>query len=263
MAGPAPTFRTRLLAGETLWGSFLKIPATMPAEILGAVGYDFVVVDEEHAPFNRETTDRIILACRAFGIGAVVRVPAPAPELILSVLDCGGDGVLVPHVRDAATAKAIVAAGRYRGGARGFAPTTRAGMFGAAGMADHIAAEDARATIIAMIEDVEAVDAIDAILAVEGLDGVFLGRGDLTVAYGADAGAGAKVKAATEKVLAAAKAAGKPAAVLPGTPEDAAACAAMGASAFILSSDQGFLRSAAMAAKGAMSTAVSAVGKGR
>lgn len=254
-------FRDRFLAGEVLYGTFLKIPATMPAEILGSVGYDFVVVDEEHSPFNRETTDRIVLACRAAGIAAIVRVQSADPAAILSVLDCGADGVLVPHVRDAATAAAIVAAGRYRGGRRGFAPTTRAGGFGSAGQAEHMATEDARVTIIAMIEDPEAIDNIDAILRVEGLDGVFIGRGDLAAAYDGAGDVAARVREATARVQAAARAAGRPVAILPANPDDAAVQARAGSTAFILSSDQGFLRAAAMGARAEMSGAVKQVRK--
>lgn len=252
----AVNFRERLLSGAPLWGSFLKIPATMPAEILGSIGYDFIVVDEEHAPFNRETTDRIVLACRAAGIGAVVRLPSADPVHILSVLDCGADGILVPHVTDADTAREIVAAARYKGGRRGFAPTTRAGDFGARNTADHVAREDSRALVIAMIEDPEGVDNIEAILAVEGLDAVFIGRGDLSVAYEDYTGTSGVVAAATAKVQAAARQAGKVVAILPGTPEDARARAAEGASVFILSSDQGFLRAAAKSARDSMSAAL-------
>lgn len=234
----------------------------MPAEILGNVGYDFVVVDEEHAPFNRETTDRIVLACRAAGIAAIVRVQNADPANILSVLDCGADGVLVPHVTDAATAKAIVAAGRYGGGKRGFSPTTRAGQFGRAGQAEHMAAEDQRVTIIAMIEDPEAIDNIDEIVAVEGLDGVFIGRGDLAAAFSGSDDAAESVRVATKAVHAAARKVGRTVAILPGTPEDAATQAKAGSTAFILSSDQGFLRRAALQTHAEISSAVSQVKKG-
>ena len=257
---PAATgFRKRFLDREELYGSFLKIPATMPAEILGAVGYDFVVVDEEHSPFNRETTDAIVLACKAWGIASVVRVQSAQPAALLSVLDCGADGVLVPHVDSAEKARAVVAACRYRPGSRGFAPTTRAGTFGAEGMEDHIARQDARVTVIAMIEDPEAVDRIDEILEVEGLDGIFIGRGDLSAAY-TGAGKGPEAAAeATRHVLSAAR--GRmPAAILPGSPEDAADMAAQGVTAFILSADQGFLKSAA---KAALSTIRGGVGAAR
>lgn len=243
----ATGFRKRFLDGEALYGSFLKIPATMPAEILGSLGFDFVVVDEEHSPFNRETTDTIVLACRAWGIASVVRVQSPDPHALLSVLDCGADGVLVPHVDSAAKARAVVEACRYRPGRRGFAPTTRAGTFGADGMADHIARQDARVAVIAMIEDPEAVECIDEILAVEGLDGIFIGRGDLGAAYGGLGKGPGAVAEATSRVMAAARGR-KPVAILPGTPADAADMAGQGATAFILSADQGFLKSAAKAA---------------
>ncbi|WP_112323732.1 HpcH/HpaI aldolase family protein [Oceanibium sediminis] len=249
-------FKERFTAKEVLFGTFLKVPATMPAEIMGSVGYDFIVVDEEHAPFSRETTDRIILACRAAGLAAIVRVQSGAAENILSVLDCGADGVLVPHVTDAETAHAIVAAGRYHGGRRGFSPTTRAGDFGRAGQAEHMASEDSRVTIIAMVEDPEAVDNIDDILAVEGLDGVFIGRGDLGAAYAGSDDVVGRVREATDRIHKAALRAGRPVAILPGSPEDASTQANAGSTAFILSSDQGFLRSAAMGAIRAMSQAV-------
>ncbi|MCP1198315.1 HpcH/HpaI aldolase/citrate lyase family protein [Notoacmeibacter sp. MSK16QG-6] len=256
MSGNERGFRERFLAQETLYGTFLKLPATMPAEILGSLGYDFIVVDEEHSPFNRETTDRIILACKAFGLAAIVRVQSGDPANILSVLDCGADGVLVPHVKDAETARAIVAAGRYSGGKRGFAPTTRAGTFGRASQAEHMAAEDRRVTIVAMIEDPEAIDNIDEIIAVDGIDGVFIGRGDLAAAYAETDDPAAMVRRATETVHAAAAKLGRTVAILPGTPEDAATQAQAGSTAFLLSSDQGFLRSAAMQAHDKMSSAV-------
>ncbi|MGF6862659.1 2-keto-3-deoxy-L-rhamnonate aldolase RhmA [Rhodobacteraceae bacterium MBR-64] len=256
------SFRDRFLSGDLLYGTFLKVPATMPAEILGDLGFDFVVVDEEHSPFNRETTDRIILACKAWGLAAIVRVQCGDPAQILSVLDCGADGVLVPHVADADTARAIVAAGRYRGGRRGFAPTTRAGNFGRAGQTEHMASEDRRVTIIAMIEDPEAIANIDEIVAVEGLDGVFVGRGDLGAAYAGSEDAAVRVRQATEAVHAAAAKVGRTVAILPGTPEDAAVQARAGSTAFILSSDQGFLRAAAKSTHDSMSRAVTQAKKG-
>ena len=239
------SFRQRFRDGKNLYGTFLKTPTTHGAEIFGSLGYDFVVIDEEHAPFNRETTDRILLACRAAGIAGIVRVQGPEAPFILSVLDCGATGVLVPHVDSVEKAKAVVASCRYATGARGFSNTTRAGGFGRANVAEHVAAQDDHVTVIAMIEDPHAIDAIDDIVAVDGIDGVFIGRGDLTVAYRQTSGASEIVRAAADKVTAAAKKAGKPVCILAGTPEDAADYAAKGATGFILSSDQGLMRQAA------------------
>lgn len=241
------TFRQRFRRGELLVGSFLKIAHTMPAEILGTLGFDFVVIDEEHAPIHRESTDRILLACRAHGLSGLVRVPSADPAAILSVIDCGASGVLVPHVDSAEKARAVVAAARYRGGARGYSSTTRAGDFGARTIAEHTLQQDDSIAVIAMIEDPHALGCLDEIIAVEGLDGVFIGRGDLTVAFGETASGSAPVRAATQAIVETARAAQKPVCVMVSGPGDTSELAAMGASAFIVSTDQGFLRKAAMA----------------
>lgn len=245
MTDTPQSFRNAFLAGDPLIGCFLKIANTQPAEILGSAGYDFVVVDEEHAPFSRESTDRIILACKAYGIASLVRVQSPSPEAILSVLDCGADGVLVPHVDSAEKARAVVAAARYAGGSRGYSPTTRAGGFGSARLQAHTEAQDSRVTVIAMIEDVAALDRLDEIMAVEGLDGVFIGRGDLTVALGESAGSAAPVREAVARIAGAAQAAGKVICVMTATSEDMTQLAAQGATSFIISSDQTLLKGAA------------------
>src|SRR5690606_32674788 len=124
---------------------------------------------------------------------------------------------------------------------RGFAPTTRAGGFGRTSQAVHMASEDRRVTIIAMIEDPAAIDNIDAIVSTEGLDGIFIGRGDLGAAFSDMDDASELVRKATEAVHAAAAKVGCAVAILPGSPEDAAVQARAGSTAFILSSDQSFL----------------------
>ncbi len=237
--------RQRFLAGAQLVGSFLKVAHTMPAEILATVGFDFVVIDEEHSAINRESTDHIILACRASGLGCLVRVQNDDPAAILSVLDCGADGVLVPHITSAAKAKKIVDAARYRTGSRGYSATTRAGNFGSKSIAEHLRDEDERALVIAMIEDPEAVDSISQIVATTGLDGVFIGRGDLTVAYGECKAGSAPVKDATQQIVQAAQAANVRICAMSGSVQDAQALSDMGVSAFIVTSDQALLRDAA------------------
>ncbi|SDR53813.1 2-keto-3-deoxy-L-rhamnonate aldolase RhmA [Rhizobiales bacterium GAS113] len=242
---PATGFRKRFIAGEPLLGCFIKTPTSHATEILGGLGFDFVVIDEEHAPFDRVTIDTALLAARAANTAGIVRVAEPTPAKLLSVLDDGATGVLVPHVASPAKARDIVAACRYRGGKRGFSNSPRAGGYGALGAWPHVDAQDAAVTVIAMIEDPEALDEIEAIVAVEGLDGVFIGRGDLTIALGAPSADSAPVRAATEKIAKAARAAGKPVCVMVGSVAETATYRAMGASAFIVSSDQGLMRQAA------------------
>ena len=96
-----------------------------------------------------------------------------------------------------------------------------------------------------MIEDPEALDQIDAIAAVDGIHGFFIGRGDLTVALGAKSSADASVKDAVVRIIAAAKRADKPVCVMVANAVEAKDFAGLGASAFIISSDQGQMRRAA------------------
>lgn len=241
-------FRQRFLARkDLLFGTFIKTPVPHTVEIVGSLGFDFVVIDQEHAPFDRGSTELAILAARAHRMAAIVRVPAAAPERILAALDDGAAGVMAPHVHSAKCAEDLVAACRYAK-RRGFSNSPRAGGYGAKGMWEHVDEADATVTVVAMIEDAGAIDQIDAILAVDGLDGLFIGRGDLCVSLNDRELGAPRVRSATEKVLAAARHAGKPVCLLPSGPPEAVEFSALGVHAFVVSSDQGFLRSAAMAA---------------
>jgi 2-keto-3-deoxy-L-rhamnonate aldolase RhmA len=241
-------FRRRLKAKEQLVGTFIKTPTTHATEILGLLGFDFVVFDQEHAPLGREVLDTMILAARASNIAGLVRVPDSSEAGILSVLDCGASGILVPHVDTVEKAQAVAAACRYRGGRRGFANTTRAGEFGGLGFAEHKDRQDAEVCCIAMIEDLGALDHIDRIVRVEGLDAIFIGRGDLTAALDAASMTSQETHQVVEPIMAAARGAALPIVMLCPDRKDAAAMHALGTSAFVVSSDHGFMRAAAAAA---------------
>jgi staphyloferrin B biosynthesis citrate synthase len=238
------SFRSRFSARQNLVGSFIKTPTTHATEIYGALGYDFVVIDEEHAPFDRAMTDIVLLAARASNIAGIVRVSSDDPSKILSCLDCGATGVLVPHVATVEKARAVAAAARYRGGRRGYSGSPRAGGYGATPMWSLVDEQDASVCAIAMIEDPEALDHIDAIAAVEGIHGLFIGRGDLTVALGAKSSADTSVRNAVDRVIAAANKSGKPVCVMVANSAEAMEFAELGASAFIISSDQSQMRRA-------------------
>ncbi|MGK6316901.1 HpcH/HpaI aldolase family protein [Neorhizobium sp. DT-125] len=238
-------FRQRFLKREFLLGSFIKTPTTHSIEILGGMGFDFVVIDEEHAPFDRVTIDNGLLAARAVGTAGIVRVAEPTPAKLLAVLDDGAAGVLVPHVFSVEKAKAIVSACRYRGGSRGFSNSPRAGGYGTLGMWQHVEAQDKSVTVIAMIEDPEALDVIDKIVAIDGLDGFFVGRGDLSVTMRAQSQGAPEIQSATEKIARAAAAVGKPVSVMVGSIAETPPFRTMGVTSFIVSSDQGLMRQAA------------------
>lgn len=238
-------FRARLAAGDKLSGTFIKTPTGHAIEIFGDLAYDFVVIDEEHAPFGRQAIDQALVASRAARIAALVRVASAAPPNLLSVLDCGAAGILVPHVATVEKARDVVANCRYRNGRRGFSNSPRAGRYGGLSLSEHVAQADAAVSIVAQIEDPEALDHIEDIARVDGVDALFIGRGDLAVAMGAASSDAPEVAAAATRVAKAARAAGKPVMVFVTGSADAAAMRALGASAFVFSSDQGLMRQAA------------------
>lgn len=248
----ATSFRARLLARQTLVGTFLKTPTGHGVEIIGDAGFDFVVIDQEHAPFDRSSTDVALAIACARGLPALVRVAGP--ETVLSVLDGGATGILMPHVASVEQARAVVAACRYRGG-RGFATSTRAGRYTAVSTWDHIDRSDAETVVIAQIEDVAAVPQAAAIAGVEGIDSLFIGRGDLTAAFG-DRSSDRQVRDASDTIAAAARAAGKIVSVHTGNASEGAYLMGLGASVFVFGSDQGFLRQGALASLGALKQAL-------
>lgn len=244
--------KARLAAGEVLLGTFLKTPAPILVEVLATCGLDLLCLDAEHAPFDRAAIDACLLAARACGLPTIVRTPTAAPEHILNALDCGADGVLLPHVRSAAEAAEAVAAATYRPGGRGYAGSSRAARYGLAAMAEHRAAAAGRTTVIAQIEDIEALSELDAIAAVPGLDALFVGRIDLTVALDAASPDAPEVIEAVDRVIAAGRAAGVPVGMFVPRNEDVAGWRAKGATLFLQGSDHSFLRAGAAALRQAV-----------
>ncbi len=234
------TLRDRLHANDLLAGTWVKTPHPHVVEVLSLSPLDLIVLDAEHAPFDRASLDLCIMAARAGGKPVLVRPASSAHEHILNALDCGADGVIVPHVRSAAEAREIVRACHYVPGGRGFAGSSRAAGYTTLGMAKHrAAAKDV--IVIAQIEDVEAVEAIDEIAAVEGIDALFIGRADLTISYVADTPDDTVVLAAVDRICAAGQAAGRTLGMFLGRVSDVPLWRAKGASLFVLQSDQDYL----------------------
>ena len=237
--------KQRLAAGEHIVGSFVKTPSPIVVEVLAMTELDCVCLDAEHAPFDRGTLDSCIFAARSAGMDVLVRVPCAAPEHILNALDCGATGVLLPHVRSAAEARAAVQASHYGAGGRGYAGSSRAAGYTALPMARHLAESAARVVVIAQIEDPGAVENVREIASVEGLDALFIGRVDLAVGYGADSLDDQRVIDAIETVCAAGQRAGKPVGMFLARPSDMPQWRDRGATLFLLGSDHSFLLSGA------------------
>jgi 2-keto-3-deoxy-L-rhamnonate aldolase RhmA len=234
------SFRDQLRAGELLAGTWIKTPHPHVVEVLSLSSLDCLVLDAEHAPFDRAALDLCILAARAGGKTVLVRPQSASHEHILNALDCGADGVILPHICNAADAEHAVKACHYISGGRGYAGSSRAAGYTTKGMAKH-RADAASVTIIAQIEDVEGVENIEAIAAVDGIDALFIGRADLTISYAAQTPDDTIVVDAVDRIVAAGKKAGRMTGMFLGRTSDVAMWREKGASLFILGSDQDFL----------------------
>ncbi|AFK63220.1 HpcH/HpaI aldolase [Advenella kashmirensis WT001] len=228
-------------------GTFIKSSSVHVIEILGLTSLNFGVLDAEHAPLDRSTLDLLMLAGRAASWPLIVRIPNTAASTILSVLDIGAAGLLVPHVDSAHQARSVVEKARYRGGERGFSSSPRAARYGTLNMQQCLNAAD-NTLIIAQIESEAAVESIEDILAVDGIDGIFIGRADLALSFGLDDPKHALITRVTESAMERARSAGKIAGIAVGNIEERDTYAALGANWIVVGSDQSLLRQAAQAA---------------
>ncbi len=245
LASLAATFRQRLLAKEVLVGTFVKTPSPIITEVLALTALDAVCLDAEHAPFGRVELDACIQTLRAAGMPALVRVAANAPEYIMQALDCGATGIIVPHITTAEQAEAVARAAHFGEGGRGYAGSTRAAGYTQKPLRDHVKDSAQQTAVIVQIEDPSAVTAIEEICTVTGVDCLFIGRIDLTVALQAHSPNDEVVIAAVEAICTAATAANKTIGMFVSDPNEAQLWQAQGASLFLLGSDHGFILSGA------------------
>ena len=244
------SFRARLCAGEAMMGTFLKTPSPIVCEVLGMSPLACVCIDAEHAPFGRMELDGCIAAFRAADMPSLVRVQTGSAGEILSALDCGATGIVLPHVVSGPEAAEFARAAHYGPGGRGYAGSSRAAQYTTKPMAMHLQDSTARTTIIAQIEDADALPNLDAIAATKDIDCLFVGRMDLTVSLGASSPTDERVVEAVEQICAAGRRHGKAVGMFFPPSEDCMAWQAKGATLFLLASDQQFLLDGARALAG-------------
>jgi 4-hydroxy-2-oxoheptanedioate aldolase len=178
-------FAARLRAGEPLTGLVVKMPAPWLLELAGRSGFDFAIVDTEHGPAEVDALEHHLRAADCVGLPALVRVATGGRGEILHALDAGAQGVVVPHVGDAAAAEAVVRAAHYPPrGSRGLATTTRAGHHGTVSVSEHVRTADDSTLVVAQVEDANAVPRTAAIAGTPGVDVTFLGAADLAMSLG-------------------------------------------------------------------------------
>jgi 4-hydroxy-2-oxoheptanedioate aldolase len=150
------------------------------AEILSLEGPDFVILDAQHGMFGHGTVIECLIALARTGVSPIVRVPSADGAYIGQVLDAGAHGVIVPMVESEESARGAVAACRiFPAGNRSFGPVRASQAFGR----DPIRLGE-EVLCLVMVETATAVARIDEICSVPGVDGVFIGPGDLAITYG-------------------------------------------------------------------------------
>jgi 4-hydroxy-2-oxoheptanedioate aldolase len=238
---PENRFKRAIREGRQQIGLWCSLPGGYAAELLAGSGFDWLLLDTEHSPGDPLTVLEQLQAVEPYDVSPIVRPAANDTVLIKRFLDLGAQTLLVPYVQSAEEARAAVAAMRYPPeGVRGVAGTTRATRFGRVEGYAKRAAEEL--CLLVQVETQAALNALEDIAAVDGVDGVFVGPGDLAASLGhAGQLMHPTVVAAVEDAIKRIRACGKPAGIL--TPDNAfaARCIELGTVFTAVGSDLGVL----------------------
>lgn len=177
--------KARLREKGFVAGPFVEVGSPPLVEMLGLAGFDFVVIDCEHAAFSGETVGQLLHAAEAAAISPLVRVRHNHPGDILEALDLGAVGLHVPQIAAPDDALKAVRASKFPpAGSRGFNPFVRAARYGATPVEEFRRTADDDTLLVLHFEAQESLENIERILAVPGFDVAFLGPYDLSQALG-------------------------------------------------------------------------------
>jgi 4-hydroxy-2-oxoheptanedioate aldolase len=239
---PVNRFKKALRDGTPLIGLWSSLSSPAATEILADSGFDWILIDTEHAP---NETPMVADQLRAASLGTASPVVRPAwnDQVILKrLLDVGVQTLLVPFVQSPDEAARAVAATRYPPrGIRGVASVHRANRYGR--VPDYFARADDEICVLVQLETRAAVDALEAIAAIDGIDGLFIGPSDLAASLGHLGNNGhPEVRQTIEKACRRAQAVGKPIGILAPLEADARAYIQMGFAYVAVGSDVVLLR---------------------
>ncbi|SMX42258.1 HpcH/HpaI aldolase family protein [Octadecabacter ascidiaceicola] len=184
MRNPVNRFKSALADGERQLGIWNTVGGNTVPELLGGSGFNWVLVDCEHAAIE---TVEVLPALQAIGqnpdTSAVVRVAANDPTLFKRVLDMGAQSVMVPYVQTAEEAEAAVDAMHYGPkGMRGMAGMTRATRYGK--VDDYFTSAEEQLYLIVQVETIQGLANLRSIARTDGVDAVFIGPADLSASMG-------------------------------------------------------------------------------
>jgi len=212
---PINTFKQRLHSGEVQIGLWLGLSDAYCAELAANAGFDWLLIDGEHAPNDLRGMLGQLQAVAPYPSHPVIRPVIGDTALIKQVLDIGVQTLLVPMVESAAQARELVKAIHYPpNGVRGVGSAlARASRWNS--IPDYLDKADEQMCLLVQIESREGLANLDAIAAVEGVDGVFIGPADLSASMGFRGNPGhPDVQAAIEHAIARIRSAGKAAGIL-------------------------------------------------
>jgi 2-keto-3-deoxy-L-rhamnonate aldolase RhmA len=199
----------RIRAGETLVGTWFTIPHPMVAETLAQGGFDFLLLDGEHAPVPPDAISALLPATELYGAPVIYRVRTNSVDLIRGALDAGVSGVMVPMIESAADARSALNAAKFPPlGKRGIGPWRASNYY--ENYLGYVATANEKTCVVLQIESAAAVEAIENIACLDGIDVLFVGPADMAASMGLTIGARhPALTAAIERVAVAAKKHGK------------------------------------------------------
>ncbi len=212
---PINTFKQRLQSGEAQIGLWLGLADPYCAELAANAGFDWLLIDGEHAPNDLRGLLGQLQAVAPYASQAIIRPVIGDTALIKQILDIGAQTLLVPMVESAEQARELVRAIHYPpSGVRGVGSAlARASRWNS--IPGYLDQADAQMCLLVQIENLEGLARLDEIAAVEGVDGVFIGPADLSAAMGHRGNPGhPQVQAAIEDAIVRIQKAGKAAGIL-------------------------------------------------
>ncbi len=210
----------------TTFGTFFELGGRGALEALSRSGFDYVIIDTEHGCFSEESTADFILACERGGLTPFVRIGDIRRPYVLRMADIGARGLIVPQIRTVDQVREVVTHAKFPPvGSRGYCPNRTTGWGAddwAADVNGYMAECNRRLKVIPQCETKEALDCIEEIAALDGVDGLFVGPCDLSIALGVPLQFDSPVlDAAIRRVLAACKQSGKESYIFAGNMADA------------------------------------------
>jgi 4-hydroxy-2-oxoheptanedioate aldolase len=183
MEMPKNNLKSALGAGQTQIGLWSSLCSATSAEIISGSGFDWILLDMEHAPNEVPTILSQLQATAASGTSIVVRAPWNDTVMIKRVLDIGARSILLPYIQTADEARQAIQSIRYpKSGVRGVAGITRASGYGRIKNYPSLASDEI--CVLLQVETIEAIEQLEEIAAVDGIDGIFVGPADLAASMG-------------------------------------------------------------------------------